>query len=96
MILKQTDEYIIVESKYTSTGNVTLGNTLDGPQMSDGWILGVNTGDNRILNIVNDPVLAQEIEFSDYKRVISKILPDGTITYKELNSLGNIIGDWTP
>ncbi len=55
--------------------------------MSSNWI------ENRLVDAVNDPVLANDIISNGYTRVISIILPDGTIAYKKLNS--NSISDWT-
>ena len=84
----QTGEFIIVESKYNTSG---LSMTNDGLQMSDNWI----QGGNRLVNEVG-PDLANEIMDSGYVRVLAKVLPDGTITYYELDFIGQIIGPWTP
>jgi len=83
-----TGEYIIVESKY-NTGS--LSNTADGLQMSDSWI----TGSNRLIQEVGED-LANEILDDGYTRVLAKISTDGSISYRELNNLGQEIGDWTP
>src|SRR5690606_18435511 len=40
-----TTEYAVIEAKYNTA---RLGDTLDGRQMSDGWIEGVNTENNRL------------------------------------------------
>jgi hypothetical protein len=40
--------------------------------------------------------LAEEIRVVGYKRVWSKVAPDGTITFKEVDALGNEIGDFIP
>ena len=60
--------------------------------MSDVWI----EGSDRVLNAVGgNQALADDI-LDGYKRVLSQIAPDGTIVYKELDSAGQIIGDWIP
>lgn len=84
----RTNEYIIVESKY---GSSTLGSTMDGKQMSDGWI----QGSNRLVDEVGEE-LAEDILDAGYTRVLSKISPDGSINYFTLNSAGNITGIWFP
>jgi hypothetical protein len=42
-------DFVVVEYKF---GTAKLGKTLDGVQMSDGWLLGTNTGKNRLLDAV--------------------------------------------
>jgi hypothetical protein len=44
-------DYVIVEYKF---GTSTLKNTIDGKQMSDSWLVGENTGFNRILDSLRD------------------------------------------
>lgn len=52
-------EYIIDEAKF---GKAQLGKTDDGKQMSDDWLLGSVTGNNRILDAVDgDEELAYKI-----------------------------------
>lgn len=85
----QNNEYIIVESKYNTSSLNQLTN--NGPQMSDSWI----QGSNRLANEVGQD-LADEILDEGYTRVLARVLPDGTIIYKELNSAGQVIGNWTP
>ncbi|MDA1663703.1 hypothetical protein PDJ93_27110 [Bacillus cereus group sp. BcHK28] len=43
-------KYVIDEAKF---GSSQLGKTKDGPQMSDGWLTGVNTEKSRILKAVD-------------------------------------------
>ncbi|WP_256259932.1 hypothetical protein [Winogradskyella luteola] len=59
--------------------------------MSDAWI----QGNNRLVNEVGQD-LANDILDDGYTRVVARILPDGSVTYKQLDSSGNIIGVWTP
>jgi filamentous hemagglutinin len=49
-------DYVVVEYKF---GTSTLGNTADGLQMSDGWVL----GSDRLLNVVGNP--AEVIKIKD-------------------------------
>ncbi|GGP25034.1 cell surface protein [Silvimonas amylolytica] len=52
-------DYVVVEYKF---GSSTLGDTLDGKQMSDGWLTGINTNYNRLAESVgNDPVQTQAL-----------------------------------
>ena len=88
----QTGEFLIVESKFNTS---TLSNTIDGKQMSDSWILGLNTGNNRIYQEVGQE-LGDEIIDAGYTRVLSRILPDGSHTFSTLDELGNIIFSWIP
>ncbi|PTX60225.1 hypothetical protein C8N46_107232 [Kordia periserrulae] len=88
----QTGEFLIVESKYNTS---SLSNTLDGKQMSDDWILGTTTGNNRIVAEVGEE-LAQEIIASGYTRIVSRILPDGTNYYVKVDGNANIIQVWFP
>lgn len=88
----QTGEFLIVESKFNTS---TLGQTLDGKQMSDSWILGANSGTNRIYQEVGQE-LGDEIIDNGYTRVLSRILPDGSHSFTILDEFGNTIGSWTP
>ena len=93
----QTYEYIIVESKY-NTSELTTGSK-DGKQMSDAWILGENSGKDRILNAVNkDKKLTEEIKnaIDDKKvaRVLSKVDIEGNVVTYLLDMNGKEIGLW--
>ncbi|WP_420573642.1 hypothetical protein [Kordia sp.] len=88
----QTGEYLIVESKY---GTSQLGNTIDGRQMSDAWIEGTITGNSRLVSVVGEE-LAEDIIATGYKRIVSRILPDGTNYFEILDSAGEIIEIWYP
>jgi len=63
--------------------------------MSDDWILGTTTGNNRIIGEVGEEI-GNDIIDAGYTRVLSKVQPDGTIIYKELDEFGYSIGSWTP
>lgn len=88
----ETGEYLIVESKYNTSD---LSTTLDGKQMSDSWIQGTITGTNRLVQEVGQD-LADEILAHGYKRILSKISPNGSNYYQLLDSVGNIIEIWFP
>ncbi|MGV6860474.1 MAG: hypothetical protein ACWA41_01815 [Putridiphycobacter sp.] len=89
-IFKKDGQYYIVEAKYSGTS--TLKMTNDGKQMSDPWI----QSSNRLDDILG-PVIAQELrETGNYTRLLAKTAPDGTITYKVLNSNATVVGDFTP
>src|SRR5699024_11546030 len=68
-------KYVVDEEKF---GSSQLGKTKDGKQMSNDWLTGEMTGNDRILDAVdNDTKLASEIEkaLEDKKveRVLSKV-----------------------
>jgi hypothetical protein len=89
-------KYVIDEAKF---GKSQLGNTKDGLQMSDDWITGTKTGNDRILKAVNgDEELAAEIqealENGQVERVLSKVDENGKVTTYRLDSNGKIIGTW--
>jgi hypothetical protein len=88
-IFRKEGQYYIVEAKYT--GSATLKMTDDGLQLSDTWIM----GSNRLENVVG-ATLANEIRAVGYRRIWSKIAPDGTVTFKEVDALGNVIRDFIP
>lgn len=77
--------YVIVEAKFSTNGNPSLGNTLDGPQMSDQWLKGEISDFNRILKAVDgDERLAEEIlaALDDGKvdKYLMTVRPDGTFS----------------
>jgi hypothetical protein len=88
-VFKKGNEYFIVEAKYH--GTATLGNTIDGKQMSDAWI----NGSDRLLNAVG-PTVLQDINAVGYRRLLAEVSPDGSIIYKELDANANVIGTFTP
>ena len=67
--------------------------------MSDDWLLGSVTGNNRILDAVDgDEELAYKImealKKGQGERVLSKVDADGNVVTYRLDSQGNIIGIW--
>jgi hypothetical protein len=89
-IFKKDGEYFIVESKFT--GYAQLGQTADGLQMSDGWI----TGSGRLLDVLGDNNLVNEILANGYRRILSEVSPDGLVVLKELDGSASVIGTFTP
>ncbi|HHL3304084.1 TPA: hypothetical protein ACQ444_004905, partial [Bacillus cereus] len=89
-------KYVIDEAKF---GSSQLGKTKDGPQMSNGWLNGSETGKSRILKAVDgDEVLAEKIanalEDSEVERVLSKVDSSGNVKTYRLDEEGNNIGEW--
>lgn len=69
--------YIIGEAKY---GSARLGNTLDGPQMSDDWIY----GSNRLANAV-DKATYDDILIEGYKKRLVNIDTSGAVNVTNLD-----------
>ncbi|MEK4933467.1 T7SS effector LXG polymorphic toxin [Bacillus sp. FSL M7-1345] len=89
-------KYVIDEAKF---GSSKLGKTKDGPQMSNDWLNGSETGKSRILKAVDgDEVLAEKIanalEDSEVERVLSKVDSSGNVKTYRLDEEGNNIGEW--
>ncbi|MFK4788672.1 hypothetical protein [Microbacterium sp. ZW T5_56] len=82
-------KYVIVEAKYSTNGNPSLGHTQDGVQMSDSWLRGDRSDFNRVLEAVGgDRELANDIlaalKGGNVDKVLSIVRPDGTITTRPL------------
>ncbi|MDE6625165.1 MAG: hypothetical protein K2K56_02205 [Lachnospiraceae bacterium] len=93
---KSDVKYVIDEAKF---GKSNLGKTKDGVQMSDDWLTGAKTGNNRILKGVNgDKELAEKImdalDNGQVERVLTKVDSKGVTTTYRLDAGGKIIGDW--
>jgi len=89
-------KYVVDEAKF---GGGRLGMTKDGKQMSDDWLTGKKSGDNRILKAVNyDKKLADKIEEAldenELERVLSKVDSNGNVKTFRLNENGDKIGEW--
>jgi hypothetical protein len=76
-VFEKNGEYFIVESKYSGTSK--LKDTKDGMQMGDVWIK------NRLEKAVEEDI-TRNINIKGYKRILSEVTPDGSITYKLLKS----------
>ena len=84
--------FIIAEAKYNTS---RLGNTLDGPQMSDDWILG-----SERLERILPPDIADDIRFAleqgtgDAQRVLTHIDTSGNVVTSSIDATGAIVGAW--
>ena len=89
-------KYVIDESKF---GQGKLSKTRDGLQMSDSWLYGDVSGNNRILEAVQDDYrLSRDIDRAlknnRVERVLSHIDADGKVITYRLDCEGKIIGEW--
>lgn len=87
----ETGEYLIVETKYKSSGNTAYTNppnpnTQLPKQMSNDWL----THNNNLANSVGQN-LANDILSSNFIKLAAIVNPDGTITYRLIDELGNVI-----
>ena len=93
---KSDVKYVVDEAKF---GSSKLGKTKDGPQMSDDWLNGTKTGNDRILDAVGgDEKVARDIkkalERGQVDRVLTKVDSKGVTTTYRLNSKGEVVGTW--
>ncbi|TKI53727.1 hypothetical protein FC756_22450 [Lysinibacillus mangiferihumi] len=89
-------KYVIDEAKF---GSSQLGKTKDGPQMSNDWLTGSETGKSRILKAVEgNKSLATKItnalEDGKVERVLSKVDSNGNVKTYRIDADGNIMGEW--
>ena len=89
-------KYVVDEAKF---GRGTLSVTKDGRQMSDNWLKGTYSENDRILKAVNNDVeLASDIKTAlrrgQVERVLSKVDVNGTVITYKLNAEGLIIDSW--
>ncbi|WP_242274692.1 T7SS effector LXG polymorphic toxin [Bacillus cereus group sp. BfR-BA-01310] len=89
-------KYVIDEAKF---GSSKLGKTKDGPQMSNDWLKGSETGKSRILKAVDgDKKLAIKIsnalQDGKVERVLSKVDSSGNVKTYRIDAKGDIIGEW--
>ncbi|MEQ9576302.1 MAG: hypothetical protein RIH33_00115, partial [Marinoscillum sp.] len=95
--------YVIVEGKYTGSATLNPADPSTGlpRQMSDDWIQ-QNNGQRLLEAFGGDQGLVDDILDSGYSRVLAKVSPDGSVSYKYvsetgyLNQGGGPLGDWTP
>lgn len=66
-----TPQYIIAEAKY---GSARLGNTADGPQMSDLWI----KGSNRLRKAVGNDLMI-DININGYDKWLIRVTNEGNV-----------------
>lgn len=79
-------QYYIVEGKYTGSASLNPANPNTGlyRQMSDDWI---TSRDWQGVNI-DQGVLENLLLTKNYKRILAKVAPDGTVTYQYVGSTG--------
>ncbi len=86
-------KYVIVETKFSSSGRASLGKTLDGQQMSDSWLKGGSSRNrgSRIHEAVKhlrDENLAKKIEDAldrgEVQKVVAVVGPDGSISLRDV------------
>ena len=85
-------DYVIIEYKY---GSSTLGNPLDGRQLSDSWMTGSKTGFDRIQDAVGDPRTTADIQralaSNRVERWVVHTDHNGGVSVGLLNSSGRFI-----
>lgn len=83
--------YVIADAKF---GSATLKGTNDGLQMTDDWIFGKITGNNRLVEDVGKDI-ADDIEMMGYEKVLVHIDgKTGECTAQILNDSAKGIGAW--
>jgi hypothetical protein len=96
-VFEKNGQYYIVEGKYTGSASLNPANQTTGlpRQMSDDWI------QQKLVDAVGQD-LADDILDAGYTRVLAKVAPDGTVTYKYVSETGYLtqgggpLGDWIP
>jgi hypothetical protein len=102
-VYRKDGQYYIVEGKYTGSASLNPANDATGlpRQMSDDWIQ-QNNGERLLEALGGDQGLVDDILDSGYSRVLAKVNPDGSVSYKYvsetgyLNQGGGLLGDWFP
>lgn len=96
-VFKKNGEYFIVEGKYTGSASLNPADSSTGlpRQMSDDWI------QQKLVDAVGQS-LADDIFDFGYSRILAKVAPDGSVTYKYVSETGYLtqgggpLGDWIP
>ncbi|EIL88415.1 hemagglutinin-related protein, partial [Rhodanobacter fulvus Jip2] len=84
-------DYVVIEYKF---GSSTLKQTADGLQMSDDWLLGTNTGRDRILQAVGERNAQSVVDAMDAGRVEKWVVhtdPYGKVTIGVLGKDGKLM-----
>lgn len=103
IVVKKDGQYFIVEGKYKGSASLNPADPTTGlpRQMSDEWIT-QNNGQRLLEAVGGDQNLVDEILDAGYSRILAKVSPDGSVTYKYvsetgyLNQGGGPLGDWLP
>lgn len=79
-------EYIIVEGKFTGSASLNAADPTTGlpRQMSDDWIA---SRDWSMIGL-DQATITNLLQTKNYKRVLAKVQPDGTVTYQHVGSTG--------
>lgn len=85
-------DYIITEAKYDTA---KLGNTTDGKQMSDDWVLARNRLEDKVGRIEADNI-RQAMEKGNVEKWLINVKPDGTATKAVLDPSASKIGKAIP
>lgn len=99
-VYEKNGQYFIVEGKYSGSASINPANPATGlpRQMSDDWI--TQNNNERLVNALNDNrALADQVAQQGYTRVLAKVAPDGSVTYKLVGADGYLNtggGTWTP
>ncbi|TAJ12414.1 hypothetical protein DMA11_12720 [Marinilabiliaceae bacterium JC017] len=90
-VYRKNGEFFIVEGKYTGSASLKSANKKTGlpRQMSDDWIR--RPGEMEKALGPGNEILARSILRSDYKRILAKVAPDGSVTYRLVDSQGKVI-----
>src|SRR5699024_12045428 len=88
-------KYVVDEAKF---GGGRLGMTKDGKQMSNDWLMGSWTGNNRILDAVDGDFrlsnkITDALRNNQVERVLSKVDSSGNVKTLKLDLEGNEIGE---
>lgn len=85
-------DYVVVEYKF---GSSKLSSTNDGLQMADDWLLGTNTGTDRILQSVGSQAAADDVKLALQANRVEKWIvhtdPFGKVTVGIVGSDGKLI-----
>jgi hypothetical protein len=95
IVAKKNGQYFIVEGKYSGSASLNPANPATGlpKQMSDDWISQNDYA--RLRDAIGDD-LADQVRDIGFTKILAKTSPDGSVSYKLLDSDASIIGTWIP
>jgi len=87
-VYRKDGQYFIVEGKYTGSASLNPANDATGlaRQMSDDWIA---TRDWSNVNL-EQGVIDDLLDTGNYKRILAKVAPDGSVSYKLIDADGYV------
>ena len=88
-VYKKSDQYFVVEAKYTGSASLSPADPTTGlpRQMSKEWI----ERPGELARAVGDPTVANSIIVTGYSRVLAKVAPDGSVSYRLIDEFGYVI-----